>query len=412
MKRRTSRFSLSLCFALAVTSGAHVASAQATNVDAAKRLFDAGAQAYASGQFTAAIQAFEQAIAILPKAAILFSLAQAQRRQYIIDKSPALLAASMKNFRAYLEQEPQGGRRVDAAQALSELEMLGSRTGEAGPSKPAIKEPARLMVMSRTPGAVVSIDGKDPKAVPLGVEVGPGKHRVFVSAPGYFEEEREPVAVDNAIVPVDVDLRERPAVLVVAGQRGAEIAVDGRVMGEIGKTDPIEVPAGTRFVTVSKNGRQPYAQDVELRRGEHKQLEVPLRVTQQRILSYGFIGAAGVSAVLSGAFGLSALGHESEAEKIERIRQEKTITSSELRVYSHEVDARDRDVTRAAVALGVAAGIGAVGAALWFFDQPNVPPAPRRREPSAAPRAPPREPTEIGVGPGPGVLGAAVHGRF
>ena len=42
-------------------------------------LFNAGAQAYASGQFDAAIQAFTEAQGILPRPAIVYSLAQAHR---------------------------------------------------------------------------------------------------------------------------------------------------------------------------------------------------------------------------------------------------------------------------------------------------------------------------------------------
>ncbi len=44
-----------------------------------QQAFDAGARAYESGQFEAAIQAFDQAYAISPREGLLFSLAQAHR---------------------------------------------------------------------------------------------------------------------------------------------------------------------------------------------------------------------------------------------------------------------------------------------------------------------------------------------
>ena len=410
--------SVALAFAVltaAPLASAETAGATAADVEAAKKLFEAGAQAYSSGQFTAAIQAFEQALKVVPKPAILFSLAQAERRQYFLDKNPATLRASIKNFRSYIEQVPEGGRRVDAAQALSELEILESRLADATSVKPAPKEPARLMVMSRTPGATASIDGGEAKPVPVGVVVTPGKHKVRVAAKGHYAEEREPVAIENTIVPVDMNLRAMPATLVVDGPSGAEISIDGHYAGTVGEVSELQVPAGARYVTLNKPGREPVALELELGRGERRQVTVPLRMTRQRYFALGVLGLAGVGAVTAGVTGVIALGHERDAKAIETQRRDATITTADVAVYDRQVLLRDRFVGYTTIAGGVALGAGLVGAGLWFFDRATPPSAPAVRDSAKpaepAPKSEP-EPTEIGIGPGPGVAGASLVGRF
>src|SRR4051812_9930626 len=52
----------------------------------ARLYFNAGARAYAAGKYVPAIRAFEEAYRIEPRPGLVFSIAQAYRRQYFIDK--------------------------------------------------------------------------------------------------------------------------------------------------------------------------------------------------------------------------------------------------------------------------------------------------------------------------------------
>lgn len=86
---RASRRTTALVLATLVSASVLTAApASADDVEQAKTLFNAGAQAFNVGKFSAAIQAFDAAYALAPRPAILFSLAQAQRRQYFVDRSP------------------------------------------------------------------------------------------------------------------------------------------------------------------------------------------------------------------------------------------------------------------------------------------------------------------------------------
>src|SRR3954469_15887621 len=93
-----------------------------SDLDRAKESFKAGAAAYAAGDYLAAIQALEAAYQLTPLPAIAFSLAQAERRQYFVDRSFAHLERAVTLFRRYIELSPSGSRRADALDALSQLE--------------------------------------------------------------------------------------------------------------------------------------------------------------------------------------------------------------------------------------------------------------------------------------------------
>ena len=151
-------------------------SALAQNVDQAKELFEAGAQYYSNGQYAAAIQAFEAGNKIVAKPAIEFSIAQAHRRQYFLDKNPDHLNAAIRMYQDYMAKG--GARSADAAQALEELQTIANRMSaeeKAQMAKAPQKEPPRIMVMSQTDGAQVTLDSKLTKAVPYGPDVTAGQ---------------------------------------------------------------------------------------------------------------------------------------------------------------------------------------------------------------------------------------------
>ena len=182
-----------LLWCIALLTWLSVAQAQQSDLARAKEYFRAGAQAYAVGEFDAAVQAFEQAYALVPRPAVLFSIGQAERRQYFLNHQRQHLERAVQMFRRYLEQDPQASRKVDAVQALSELEPLLVSTAPARQPEapvPQAPTPTRVMVYSAAPNARISLDGEDATVSPLVREVEPGKHRVRVSAPGLLDSER------------------------------------------------------------------------------------------------------------------------------------------------------------------------------------------------------------------------------
>lgn len=210
-------------------------------VEEARILFTAGAQAYAAGRYADAVDAFRAAQALTPeRPTVLFSLAQAERRHFTVVRDPAVLQAAIGHFRSYLELVPEGGRRADVVAALGELEAIAAsleqKSAEASVSR------ARLLITTQTPSAVITIDGAARATVPVIEAIAPGKHTLTVSAPGFIGETREVVAVEGAILPVEINLRERPSFLAVTAPRGASIQVDGHSRGEAPLASPMEPP--------------------------------------------------------------------------------------------------------------------------------------------------------------------------
>jgi len=417
MRRRAS--CILLAAGLSIFAASPAAHAQETQ-ERAKMLFSSGAAAYASGQFDAAIQAFSEANEILPRPAIVYSLAQAHRKQYFIDHQRGHLTAAIASFRAYLEQVPDGGRRAEAAQALAELEpvLASLRKSDTGPDAAAprepSKEPARLMITTQPSGAWLTIDGRERKQAPYAAEVSPGKHRVHVSIDGYFDEEREVLAVDQALVPVPLELRERPAHLLLTGPSGSEVSIDGRPAGTIPQPEPLELPAGTHLVVVTKNGSKAFSEDIEFHRAERKTVAVKLEATGQRLVARSLLISGGALVLVGGAFSVVALNRQHAADDVRDRQASGNLSPSDQADYEGAKNARGRWTMAAGIAFGVGGAALATGLVFYVFDRPTVlPPQAHPEERKQTPSGP-LEPSEMSMVPlaGPGFGGAALTGRF
>lgn len=407
---------LAFALATALVGPAAAAGGDAAQIEQAKMLFNAGAQAYEAGRFATAVQAFQQAYALAPRPAILFSMAQAERKSYYVDKRPQDLRNAITHYHAYLDQVPTGGRRGDAADALAELEPLAARLspaeGSAGAGPPVAEQKTRLMVTSQTSGAKAALDGGAPEDVPLIEEVSPGKHHVRVWADGYFDEERDALAAQGSLAAIDVPLRERPALLSVTLDTRASIAVDGRAVATTPLAQPLELPSGTHVVTITKNGYRAFSREVTLAHGGSARLDARLEQSGQRTAAWIVLGAAAAAAIGGGVFTGLAFVEQSNAQSILDAKNRGPIQGSDLASYGSDVSTRDQWRTAAVASFGAAAGLLLVGGVLYFFDQPHVEAgAPPSEGPRPAPR---KEPTEMGVLPwiAPAGAGAAVGGRF
>jgi tetratricopeptide (TPR) repeat protein/uncharacterized membrane protein len=408
---------LALALTTALVAPAAAAGDDAAQIEQAKMLFNAGAQAYEAGRFQTAVQAFQQAYALAPRPAILFSMAQAERKSYYVDKRLQDLRNAIAHYHQYLDQVPTGGRRGDAADALAELEPIAARLSPAEASASqaptAGEQKTRLMVTSQTSGAKAALDGGAPEDVPLIADVTPGKHHVRVWADGYFDEERDALAAQGSLAAIDVPLREKPALLTVVLDAKATIDVDGRPMATTPLAQPLEVPSGTHVVTITKNGYRAFTREITLVHGGSAKIDAKLEQSGQRTAAWIVLGAAGAAAVAGGVFTGVAFVEQSNAQTIYDKSRQQNITESERSSYESDVSARDQWRTVAIASFGSAVGLLLVGGVLYFFDQPRVEMGP---PPSESPRPAPqkKEPTEIGVLPwiGPAGAGAALGGRF
>jgi hypothetical protein len=350
------------------------------DIERAKASFKAGANAYAVGDFQAAIQALEAAYEISPLPAIAFSLAQAERKQYFVKHEREHLVRALELFHRYLQQEPNGPRREDARLGIAQLEpLLGGKQSTEAPAKQQ-QRPTRVMIVSDIPGASISLDGEAPAGSPLIREVPPGKHRARVTASGYMDVEREVTAVQGELLLTEVRLPERPSLLYVWAPLGADVYVDGVWIGQGGERISVPLSSGMHQLSVSKKGQRMVRRDLRIERGRSHSESVLLEPTTQRTLSellfIGGAGALGVSIVFS-AF---AIRSENKAESFLGRRSHHAVEPAELTAYDASLVERNRYRNAAAISAAGSFGMLITGLFLHELDRPLPPGAPRHRE--------------------------------
>ena len=281
-----SLLALSALLALASPSFAQ----PAPDLERAKASFKAGANAYAAGDYLAAIQALEDAYEISPLPAIAFSLAQAERKQYFVDEQRAHLERAVELFRRYLTEETRGARREDAQLAIKQLApLLETKPGVPEPAPKAQARPTRLMIVSDAPGARITLDGGAAAASPLIREVAPGAHHARVQASGYVDAERDVMALSGELLLTEVRLTERPGTLFVSAPAAAEVYVDGVFVGQGGEWVTVPLAAGPHQLSVAQQGRRLARRDIVLERGKAHAEVVTLEPTTQRTLSRALV---------------------------------------------------------------------------------------------------------------------------
>lgn len=405
-----------LAVAVAVASAGPAAAQDST--EEARTYFNAGAAAYAAGKYPAAIAAFERAYQIAPRPGILFSIAQAYRREYTVTRGRAQLERAVSYYRSYVEKTPEGGRRGEAIEALGELEPALQRLGAAPTSAeepPPAKRETQLLVSAQTRGAEVAIDGKPAGAVPFAGAVTPGKHVIRVTAPGYVDDQRELSITEGAVVAVDVKLEERRARLSIEGPEGAEVSVDGRIVGDL-PLPAIELRPGRHFVAVAANGRRPFARELTLARGERRTLTAPLEATGQRTAAWVLLGASAAGVGASGALAWLAKGSQDDAQDVLGRRDRVGLEPGEVVEYEDARDLRDAYRSASFASLGLGLALGVTGTILFAFDRPRIEaPATEGEERAPTQDAPTGAPAfELSGAPwiAPGGGGLGVNGRF
>jgi hypothetical protein len=369
---------------LVVAALSTAARADDERTERARILFNAGVQAYEAGQFLEAGQAFLEARKLLRKPELLFSAAQAFRRQFDVDQQPEHLRVAVTHYRLYLAEVKEGGRRLEAARALSDLAPFVAKL-EGGPDV-AIRFATRLLVSSPTPGAIAMLDGGPPRRIPLSTRVAPGRHRLLLLAPGYHQEAREVVAVEGRLVALDVPLRGKPARLEVRGASGAAVLVDGQIAGNVPLEPAVELDAGRHFVAVTKLGHEAYGAEVDFRHGGTTHIDLELPTTVQRRAAFALFGVAGAGLSAAGTLTYLAFEAQDEAESIEHAQATGTITAEQRAAHNDAIEHRD-GLRTAAIATAGASGAVAITALLLLVIDTPAPERPRAR-PTPAPEPP------------------------
>jgi hypothetical protein len=330
---------------------------------AAEQFFRIGADAYKSGKFDAAATNFDRAYENLKAPEIAFSAAQAHRLQFQADHDPARLKRAIELYQAYVTGAPDGAKRKDA---LVYLDRLRDALDKIDPKQiVAAKERPSLYVSIALDHARITIDGAAVERHTT-VDVLPGEHVVAASAEGYVaQQQRIRVGTERAMVAFE--LSPMPATVAIKSQADARITVDGRPVLLRGMST--EVPAGTRWITVSARGRTPISREVTLAPGQTLTLDAPLQPTaQRRAVRWVWVGTGALFAATLTTTVVAIAADFSAAD----LRDRTPLGVDDAVTYQRLRDRRDTFRT-ASFALGGAALVTAgIALVMYYTDEPSA----------------------------------------
>ncbi|MCP4498973.1 MAG: tetratricopeptide repeat protein [Deltaproteobacteria bacterium] len=331
----------------------------------AKELFKAGGVAYAQGRYDVAIDAFEAAHAISPRASLQFSLAQALRLSYFTTGTLNLLERSIHYYRAYLDDK-QAPRRSHASQHLATLLPILERLRIENVSEAKRDSIARLIVTSQIGGALAQVNGSDFLPVPASFEVAPGIVMLKLGAPRHHSVEQRVKVAKESTVAVNIDLTPIPGSLRLPKHILSSIYLDG-----VAVTGPkISLSPGKHRIRIMGHGREPYNEDFEIQSEEEKVLKAELPITFQ---TWGGILAAGTGTGILALAGFPlafAAQNEIEAASIGAFLVKRPLSVDEAARYIELEGQRDTLVRVAGVVALTGVSLLAVGGALVALDFP------------------------------------------
>lgn len=379
-----SRAVIPLVLATVAALAAPAPPAAADTRDEAEQFYRIGEKAYKKQNYKEAAKDFEEAYARAPLPDIAFAAAQAQRLQYYLDRKLERLRRAVELYRIYVDaMHGEGGRVGDASQSLAELEPmlreLGGSTATGGTGTGTATAPLdgdrpTAIVVSVEPGdakeLAITVDGAAATALDT-VAVGAGDHEVNVTAKGYQPYTKKVIAIDHETRPVEIELVPQRAVVAVDGARGADLAIDGAIVGRL-PVRPVELPAGDHVIAVTRRGHRAWSREVALARGQHLTLAPELHTTTQRSVSRYLMVAGGASALGSIICGVVAVKAGHDARALDDKRMNGSITEAEREHYDRLVSDRDDYRSAALIFGGIAIIAGATAAVTYYFDTPQA----------------------------------------
>ncbi|MCC7540066.1 MAG: PEGA domain-containing protein [Deltaproteobacteria bacterium] len=142
----------------------------------------------------------------------------------------------------------------------------------------------RVRVEGQPRGAEIRVDEDDSAPVgrvPTTLELTPGPHVLIVSAPGRQTLQRVVRVAAGQLARASVSLPLAFGTLVLDGEeRGAEVELDGRVVGTLPLTLNA-IPSGAHRIRVTAPGFRPYEEDVTVAPDRRTVVEVRLRLLRE-----------------------------------------------------------------------------------------------------------------------------------
>lgn len=211
----------------------------------ARERYQRGVELFDERNYTAAMVEFQRAYELTRNPAVLFNISATHELSgHFVEALDAMHA-----YERDAPREVVARRRAEVDAALARLRQ---RVGT-------------IVLRFDAPEMEVRVDGlvRATTEARAGLRVAAGRHRVSISAPHFQRREEEFDIAGGTTLNLSEPLTPEAAYMAVdCNVQGAEIVVDGRVVGTSPTTSPIPVPEGTHHVTVRRPGFTPYETDV------------------------------------------------------------------------------------------------------------------------------------------------------
>ena len=276
----------------------------------ARQHYNTGAQLYAQGKYSDAVDQFLAADRIAPSAALSYDIARSYEK--LGETSLAL-----RWFRDYLHR---AGEPADAPKVRRIVESLERELRSKGVQQITVRSVPR--------GATVAIDGEPAGVTPLTTDLPPGRHRLAFTYEGYERDER--VVTLSPDIAQDVDLRLTRATT----PEGAPSAVAAP------PPSPAAAPQSAPAASTSE-------------------LSAPVepKAKSPTMRTLGIIGMSVGGAALGGSLAFEILRRDT----VDEAKKDKTQIG-----YASKLETANEQQTAARVLLGVGAGLAVTGGVLFF----------------------------------------------
>lgn len=330
-----------------------------------------GADAFSAGRFEEAATLFQQAFEASPKGNLLYNIGLCYEKA----GNNAQAVAFYERFTAAMPGSP---KRPAVQQRIAELR--GSLQSNM----------VKVTVETRPEGAVIFVDEKAKGAMgtaPLDFDLLPGEYLVIAELKGHEPATQRVVLKEGASESITLTLvpsGQVASVMLLVSEKGANIMVDGKKVGQSPLPEPLRLRAGTREVTVMRPGYAVWKKEIEVKAGTDQRVKVELQA-EGGALAAGGGGApddtdasgggstniwpwvtvgVGVAAIGGGVFtGLSA---QSLYDQLDEKRQNEEL------IAQSDIDAGGNLVLMTNVLLGVGTAAVIGGVTWWLLDDSGV----------------------------------------
>ncbi len=233
----------------------------------AERVGELGRVAYREGRYAEAYVAFEQAFALDQKPAWLYNMAKIKEKLADYTAAVELLDRYVAAFR----KQNNGADPPNATDVANMRRDFEQRAYTALPEVTVVSTPSGAQILLGANGPTLG-------STPLTTHMKPGRYPLVLRLADHDDLQTELVVPLSGTVRVVLSLNakvRRAALTVWANVRGAQIAVDGKVVAVTPFVRNIDVEPGRHQVTLQRAGYHP-VEDV---------FEIP----QDRLLSARFV---------------------------------------------------------------------------------------------------------------------------